>query len=408
MSKSKAKKNRRRPRRQKGAVITEVMLILLFAVVALIVAIRLFYQPPAVDNTLPFNTDPVVTTASPPATNAAGETIEPPPQQSGTPSQTTPPVEYVRREGVYNFLIAGHDRVAVNTDVLIVASFDTKNNSLNLVQIPRDTYADYTTASYRKINGALGHYLTGNGYDFKGAMESTMTFLEQNLNIQLDYYALIDLDILREMVDAIGGVWLNVPNDMYSHDVTPGHELKIDLKAGYQLLDGEQAEQFVRFRHGYVTADIGRNDAQKIFMAAFLQQYKQNLNLSTLTKTVESMIKHVTTNLSVADCVFFAKEALELDMSKVMMVNMPGSDFQEQGGMRLWYFVLSRSGTLDAVNRFLNVYTEPITDSIFDRNGAFNKEGDAAISTIYNTDIKIAKEYNAEDVNEDGIYIPRT
>ena len=407
MSKTKAKSTRRRPKQSRGAVITEVMVILLFAVIALIVAIRLFYQPPQVDDKLPFDTDPLVTTAQPPQTNEQGETIEPPAVQAG-PAVNDKPVEYIRREGVYNFLIAGHDRVAVNTDVLIVASFDTKNNSLNLVQIPRDTYADYTTTAYRKINGALSIYLNETRYDYGKSMEMLMDFLMKNLNIKLDYYALIDLDILREMVDAIGGVYLTVPADMDFVDPTAGTGFEIHLKAGPQLLNGEQAEQFVRFRYGYVQADIGRNDAQKIFMAAFLQQYKKNLNLSTLTKTVESMIKHVTTHLSVAACVFFAKEALELDMSKVIMVNMPGSDVREKDGLGQWYFVLSRSGALDTVNRFLNVYQTDITDSIFDRSFSFSKESDAEFTAIYNSDIKIANEYNAQDVNKDGIYIPRT
>lgn len=404
---SKAKNTRRKPKQAKGAVITEVMVILLFAVIALIVAIRLFYQPPQVSDDLPFDTDPIVTTAPLPQTNDKGETVEAPDVPVG-PAATENPVEYIRREGVYNFLIAGHDRVAVNTDVLIVASFDTKNNALNLVQIPRDTYADYTTSSYRKINGALSVYLNETRYDYGKSMEMLMDFLMKNLNIKLDYYALIDLDILQEMVDAIGGVYLTVPADMDFVDPTPDSGFEIHLKAGPQLLNGEQAEQFVRFRYGYVQADIGRNDAQKIFMAAFLKQYKQNLNLSTLTKTVESMIKHVTTNLSVADCVFFAKEALELDMSKVVMVNMPGSDVREKDGLQQWYFVLSRAGALDAVNRFLNVYTADITDSIFDRSYSFSKESNAEFSAIYQTEIKIANEYNAEDVNQDGIYIPRT
>lgn len=404
---SKAKTTRRKPKQAKGAVVTEVMVILLFAVIALIVAIRLFYQPPQVDDDLPFDTDPVVTTAPLPQTNEQGETIDAPVVPAG-PASTDDPVEYIRREGVYNFLIAGHDRVAVNTDVLIVASFDTKNNSLNLVQIPRDTYADYTTAAYRKINGALSVYLNETHYDYDKSMEMLMDFLMKNLNIKLDYYALIDLDILREMVDAIGGVYLTVPADMDFVDPTEGSGFEIHLKAGPQLLNGEQAEQFVRFRYGYVQADIGRNDAQKIFMAAFLQQYKKNLNISTLTKTVESMIKHVTTNLSVADCVFFAKEALELDMSKVVMVNMPGSDVREKDGLQQWYFVLSRAGALDAVNRFLNVYTVDITDSIFDRSCSFSKETNAEFAAIYNTEIKIANEYNAEEVNQEGIYIPRT
>lgn len=402
MSKTTNKPIRRKPAQSKWAIAIEVTVILIFAVCAIVIACSLFLRPPEVDHKVPFDTAPSAETTGPSeATNEKGEPIE-----TAVPAGKQEPVEYVRREGVYNFLIAGHDRVAVNTDVIILASFDTKNNSLNLVQLPRDSYSTYAWKNYHKINGVFPCALSQNGYDYKGAMKGFMNYLMQNMAIMLDYYVLVDLDMLQEVVDLIGGVDINIPADM--EYVDPDQDLVIDLKAGRHHLNGEQAEGFVRFRAGYVQADIGRNDAQKIFMSAFLKQYKENLNLSTLTGTVEQMIKNVTTNLSVSDCVFFAKEALELDLGRVVMVNMPGSDILVTEGEYSSYFVLSRVGTLDAVNRFLNVYTEDITDSIFDRNLVFTNAANSQINAIYRTEIKIAKEYIAEEVNQSGIYIPRT
>ncbi len=400
MSNTNKNSSRRKPKQSKGALIAEITVILIFAVIAIFVAVQLFYRPP-VDATLPFDTDPVVTTSALPETNEKGEPIE-----TDISVIQPNPVEYVRREGVYNFLIAGHDRVAVNTDVIIIASFDTQNNSLNLVQIPRDSYSTYAWKTYHKINGVYSCALSQNGHVKKDAMKSFMDYLMQNLAIKLDFYVLVNLDILQELVDLIGGVEINIPADMEYED--PDQDLVINLKAGRHLLNGEQAEGFVRFRAGYVQADIGRNDAQKIFMAAFLKQYKENLNLTTVTGTVEQMIKNVTTNLSVSDCVFFAKEALELDLSKVIMVNMPGSDILVTEGEYSAYFVLSRVGALDTVNRFLNVYTEDITDSIFDRNHVFTNPSNSQINAIYRTEIKISSQYTADKVNQEGIYIPRT
>lgn len=398
MSKKTAKKTRRKPKQSRGAVIAEVVIVLLFAIAALVLVIGVLYRPPTVDPHLPFDTGPSETG---PVETQPGETTLP--DGSDNPG---PVPEYVRRTGVYNFLIAGHDRVAVNTDVLMIASFDTKNNSLNLVQIPRDTYASYNWKTYHKINGLYSCSLEEAKYVRKEGMEAVMEYLQQNLAIKLDYYVLVDLDILREMVDLIGGVPINIPAEMEYGD--PFQDLVIDLKPGPQVLNGEQAEQFVRFRSGYVQADIGRNDAQKIFMAAFLQQYKKSLNLSTLSGTIEQMIEHVTTNLTAADCVFFAKAALKLDLSKVVMVNMPGEGILVTEGEYTSYFVLSRAGALDVVNRFLNVYTEDITDGIFDRNRVFTDRSKAQIHDLYLTETKVANEYVAEEVNQSGIYIPRT
>ena len=183
MSKTTNKPNRRKPAQSKVAIAIEVTVILIFAVCAVVVACSLFFRPPEVDHKVPFDTEPVVQTTGPSdATNEQGQPVE-----SAVPVGKQEPVEYVRREGVYNFLIAGHDRVAVLTDVIILASFDTKNNSLNLVQLPRDSYATYAWKNYHKINGVYSCALSQNGYAYKDAMKSFMDYLMQTLAIKLDF-----------------------------------------------------------------------------------------------------------------------------------------------------------------------------------------------------------------------------
>ena len=122
----------------------------------------------------------------------------------------------------------------------------------------------------------------------------------------------MNLDGFVNIVDALGGVEMNVPYRLYYPD--PAQNLYIDLYPGYQTLTGAEAEQFVRFRHGYLQADIGRQNAQKMFMSAFIQKAKSSLNISnvgTLTTVATEIIDNLTTDITVSDFVYFAKEMLE-------------------------------------------------------------------------------------------------
>ena len=70
----------------------------------------------------------------------------------------------------------------------------------------------------------------------------------------------------------------------------------IDSKKGEQWLDGEKAMQFVRYRSGYVNADVGRTNALKIFMSALLKQVKENMNVSTLSKCATEILSNMSLN----------------------------------------------------------------------------------------------------------------
>lgn len=365
----------------------EILIIVLFTLVALIVGgviIVKNFSPssPNIDGDIPFHTGDVET-----ETDDVGNKI---PQGDDS--------NFVRKEGVYNFLMVGYDKAAGLTDVNMIAQFDTVTGAINIVQMPRDTYARYNESGYyRKINGALSYY-GRNLAEFAG-------FLEKNLCIKIDFYASVDLVAFRNIVDIIGGVDLDIPNDMDYED--PEQDLYIHLKKGYQHLDGEKAEQFVRFRKGYVNADIGRTDAQKIFITAFMKKFKESMSVSTLAQIGGQMLKYTTTNLSLNDFVFFATKVLSIDMDKLTMMTLPGESAREYETSGTWYYVLSRSAMLSAVNTYLNVYEKEISDSIFDPDLVFTNPDADFMMKIYNKD-NSSDVYVGGDVDENGIYIPRT
>ena len=377
----------RRPKEKKnpeGAIV--VLIIALFTLVAVVFGVVMVaknFNPaqPVVDEELPI--DGTLTD-----TDNDGNTV-------------VIPVEkelYVRREGVYNFLLVGYDKAAGLTDVNMIAQFDVNTGKVSIVQLPRDTYARYNeTGRYKKINGAFGY--------FKKNLEGLAKYLETTLCIKIDFYASIDLAAFRNIVDIIDGVPMYVPRDMEYED--PEQDLYINLKEGFQTLNGEQAEQFVRFRKGYIQADIGRTNAQKIFMTAFVKRFKEKVSVSTLTQIGTQMLKYAKTNLTLNDFVYFAKAALTIDLGNMSMLTIPGKDVREHQTSGTWYYVLSHDATLEVVNTYLNVYGKDITPEMFDSKMSLTNPDVEYMVEIYNSPADVDV-YNGGSVDENGIYIPPT
>ncbi len=311
---------------------------------------------------------------------------------------------YSRREGVYNILCAGRDEAAYNTDVLMLVSFDTKNGSASVVQIPRDTYLDggkINALWAKKRNTAKKN---GSASVDADAMDMLCRTLQETLCIRIDHWVLCNLQALRETVDALGGVTVDVPCDMHYDD--PAQNLSIHLSAGTQLLNGAQAEGLVRFRSDYVRGDLGRVDAQKLFLSALLAKAKEIsvLRLPALLKTAAA---HLSTDLSLSDLLYFAKSAQKLDMSNVSFLTLPGTDCREYGDSGAWYYVLSRQGVWETVNTHLNVYQTSVDDRLFDRDYRLTNPKSPTLLSYYKTYLT-AKPSTAEGIEERGIPIALT
>ena len=295
------------------------------------------------------------------------------------------------QNGRIQVLVMGKDRAAGLTDVLMVASLDTKQNTLHLLQIPRDTYAAYTDGSYKKINGAYA----------KLGGEGVATFLSDSLGIPIDYYVCIDLDVLGEMVDMIGGVPINVPADMDYDD--PTQNLHIHLKAGEQTLDGDTAQMFVRFRSGYAHADVGRMDAQKLFLSSLAKQTKEKLSLSQTVSLVCKCFGKIKTNMSMSDCISCAKTLRKVELSKLHMTTLPGSSARTGNNSGAWYYVLNK----DATDKLLKDTLGDLAGE-FDPKQVFTDRKKSTFERIYraSADSCQAKDYTAEGTL-DGIDIRR-
>lgn len=157
-------------------------------------------------------------------------------------------------------LLDGGGTMPARSDVLMLFSFNPKTNETAVVSIPRDTLVYLEGVGYERINAS--HVF--------GGVEMTISAVEELLSTQIHYYAKINFQGFKTLIDSIGGVPIDVEIDMFYEDLYDVPPLKIDLKAGKQTLNGEEAVQYVRYRNE--TGDIGRVERQQKFMAALIKQ----------------------------------------------------------------------------------------------------------------------------------------
>ncbi len=414
-------KKNKSPSGRKNSRFGAVQVILIAVVVILAIAAVgvvgtgtfLQHHRPSVDTGVPFVT-PAVTSAPPQADTGKTPSADDPPQTVTNAPEPTVPV-YVRDTDSVNFLVMGRDAAAWNTDVIMIVNFNMRDYTVSVMQLPRDTYIEIDNVRGR-INTAMASMRTAarkadpsldSEALLKAGMQGAVELLEKSLCIQIDGYVHVNLDGFKNIINALGGVWVDVPCNMDYED--PYQNLYIHLKKGPQLLDGAKAEMFVRFRDGYLQADIGRMDAQKIFLSALLRQVKSNLTISTVPKIAEQMLRYVTTDIPLADIVVYAKELLGVDLENMTMMTLHGSSHQTASGA--WYYVMNRASTLEMINDYFNVYDLAITDEIFDPTCAFTDEEYAPFYRIYTAapDDPIIQVHpdaqTADDVNDGDITI---
>ena len=266
-------RQKKKSRGHKGLVITLlVFLVIGFSVAALAIQ---HVRPPEADST------PIVIESG--GEIASGE--------STIPAEPINP----RKDDYITILLIGRDKVGLNTDVLMLMSYDMAANKVNMVSIPRDTMVNVERKN-KKINSA---YAQSN----KGDMEELMREVESVVGFRPDRHILVSVDAFAELIDAIGGVTVNVPVDMYYSD--PYQDLYIDLEEGQQHLDGNKELQLLRFI-SYPMADIQRTQVQRDFIQAVIDQKLTVANVGKIPEIYDAVSKNIRSSMSLAELTGYA------------------------------------------------------------------------------------------------------
>lgn len=266
------------------------------------------------------------------------------------------------------------DTSAVLTDTIMVASYNPKTQKASLLSIPRDTFVgknEATAKSYNKINAL-----------YQTSTDKILSAVNDLTGLDLEYYVVVDTEALIKLVDTIGGVEFDVPIDMDYDDSS--QDLHIHLKAGVQLLDGERAENLVRFRHNnngtsypasYGDNDVGRMRTQREFITQVVKQTIQLKNIVKIGEIVDIAYQYVETNVTLSVLKDYIPYALEFSTENIQTGSLPGTNEKING---LWFFKADKTKSKELVSQMFE------TDSTAEDGQVEQKE-----DTSVNSKIKI-------------------
>ncbi|MEE0865622.1 MAG: LCP family protein [Clostridia bacterium] len=212
------------------------------------------------------------------------------------------------------------------TDTIIVASYNPNTQKATLLSIPRDTYTGKNPSkatAYEKINAM---------YSRKHRPDETLKAVNDITGLNIEYYVVVKTEALIKLVDVIGGVTFNVPINMDYDDSS--QNLAIHLKAGEQKLDGDKAEQLVRFRHNnngtsypedYGDNDIGRMRTQREFIMQVVKQTAKPENIFKIGQILDVAKEYVITNIDFDVAKDYVPYAVEFNTDDLLTEVLPGT-----------------------------------------------------------------------------------
>lgn len=224
-----------------------------------------------------------------------------------------------------NFLLLVGDKWGTNTDTMMLVNVNPQTDKVNAMSIPRDTKVVLAGNEVVKINSL---YAKKNGQKLLIDTVSTM------FNVKINYYAYFNISTVKEIINLLGGVEFDVPVDLNYFD--PTQDLLIDLKKGKQILDGDKAEQLLRFRglpHGekyskellkyYDGSDTKRILMQQRFLKELVRQKANVGNIGKISSIIETVFDNLETNIRLSEVLDLLKNAKSVSINSVQFHTLP-------------------------------------------------------------------------------------
>lgn len=231
------------------------------------------------------------------------------------------------------------------TDTIMVASYNPNTQKATLLSIPRDTYTGKISSkatAYEKINAL---------YTRKHRPDETLEAVNEITGLDIKYYVVVKTEALIKLVDVIGGITFDVPIDMDYDDTS--QNLHIHLKAGEQKLDGDKAEQLVRFRHNnngtsypeeYGDNDTGRMRTQREFIMQVIKQTAKPENIFKIGEILDVAKEYVITNIDFDVAKDYVPYAVEFNTEDLLTASLPGTNTNKNTS-GTWIFLHDKKAT---------------------------------------------------------------
>lgn len=253
-------------------------------------------------------------------------------------------------QGRINILVMGVDYLKLGTDkgqrgtrtdTIMIFSYNPKNNRSFLLSIPRDSRVPIEGYGLDKINHAHSY----------GGTDLAIKTISRFLDIPIHHYVKVDYNAVIELVDAVGGLEIDVPQDMHYA------ALKIHFKKGLQTLNGEEAVKYLRFRSGYVIPDIGRIGAQQEFVKLMMEKIVSPSLAVNVPTYIDILSRNVETDMSKKQMLDLSRSLLlNFDPSAIEKAHIPG------GGQRIKgvdYWIVNEEGKNQLLIDLLSDAIEP-------------------------------------------------
>lgn len=295
----------------------------------------------------------------------------------------------------YTVLIMGRDTGGGgNTDTMLLASYDVTNQKASVMSIPRDTMVNVAW-DVKKINSVYNMHGGGE----KG-LKALYKEVSQLVGFEPDFEVIVEWEAVGKLVDAIGGVWFDVPYQMDYHDIY--QDLSIEQDKGYRLLSGDDAMQVIRWRKNDKNSpygnpgvgDIGRMAIQQDFLKAIIKQMMTPSNVKNIGKIAQVFQESVQTDMSLQNILWFGQQAFTggLKPEDVSFFTMPykaAYAWSRSYKQDLSYVVPRGDELLKIVNDQLSPFAEEFTLSDLDIMFT-NADGSVGSTTGYVEDAKAA------------------
>ena len=294
----------------------------------------------------------------------------------------------------YTVLVLGRDTGGGgNTDTMLLASYDVTNQKATVMSIPRDTMVNVPW-DVKRINSVYNYYGGGE----KG-IKALYKEISQLVGFEPDYQVIVEWDAVGAIVEAMGGVYYDVPRNMNYDD--PYQDLHIHQTKGYRKLSGSDVMQVLRYRHdtdihyGYPDGDLGRIKTQQSLLKAMIEQLLQLKNVTKIGDFARAVKNNVTSDLTFEEMLWFGSQAVMggLKVEDVNFVTMPNTAlYVYSRAYPRWpqnYVFPKAQELLDIVNNELSPFVEKFTMRDLDIM-SLNSDGSLSSSTGHVEDSKAA------------------
>ncbi len=253
----------------------------------------------------------------------------------------------------FTLLIMGIEDYATDgqngrTDSLMFATVNPKTQKISLMSIPRDSRVPIVGKNKEdKINAAHAY----------GGEEIAIKTVEGFLKVPVDHYLKIDFQGFKGIVDAVGGVTVDVPFDFWERSDVDYYK-KIEFKQGQQELNGEEALAYVRMRKQDPNGDYGRAARQRQLLAAVVQKLNSTSTVFKIKDLTAVVGKYIKTDIPISDGLALYKKLSGFDPSTIQTLKLEGED-KKIGG--IYYFLPDPNGVEAVRNEIKKELGEKVT-----------------------------------------------